>query len=112
VSVSPSASEPEAVSHNGVRSGIVYWTGAVTVGMALPVALTAPPRVVGPPFAISPTEPVQLLQLTSSSSSKFVFASVPPKLIVKAVSLTVVTVAVPPAGQPVIPSIAASIPRR
>ena len=55
VSVSPSASETDAVRENGVRSGIVYWTAAVTVGMALPVALTVPPRVVCPPFAISPT---------------------------------------------------------
>jgi hypothetical protein len=67
VSGSPSASEPEAVSANGVCSGIVYEAGAVTVGIVSPVAVTVPWRVVRPPFAISPVKPVQPVQLTSSS---------------------------------------------
>ena len=106
--MSPSGSLPLPVSWNGVRTGIVSGAGTLTVGMALPVAVTVPPRVVRPPLATSPAKPLAP-PVTSMTCSKAAScpASAPPKLTVKPVSPRLETVTVPPAGQPAMPSMAA-----
>ena len=109
--MSPSASLADAVSANGVRSGMDSVPGTVSVGVLLPVSVTAPPRVVWPPLATSPTRPVHPpVQLTSCSSLTLMPVSVPPKVSVKAVSPSALGVTVPPAGQPAVASIAALTP--
>jgi len=50
------------------------------------------------------------VQLTSWSSFTFVLASVPPNVIVNAVSPSALTVAVAPVGQPAMPRIAVCTP--
>ena len=81
--------------------------------LVLALLLTAPgctspaPPVVAPPDVMSPTKPLQLpLHSTRSSVATLVKPSAPPKLMVKPVSVTPLTLTVAPAGQPAMASIA------
>jgi hypothetical protein len=76
----------------------------------LPVGLVLPPRAVKPPLATSPTKPVQAVHATSCKSLALTPAKAPPKVTVKPVSVSVLTVTVPPAGQALMASTAAFTP--
>ena len=92
----------EPVSANGVRGGIVKLPGPVTSGAKLPVSVTRKPLLlIGPPLAVSPTNPLPptTVRLSGGWST---LASVPPKVTWKPVSSKVPPAK--PATAPVAPA--------